>query len=153
MFDSLGVTADQGAATVEADQPKRQPKEVIRRYVGGATVDIAIFEKEIKRQARNGTFIRMTYFVTVSKSWRKRSISSPVGWNLLPPSSRLPKFSAGRMLCGATGRVIPGANTYLLGAVPAGTLVSVYGAHLHKQATEDLECHRPARLRPTRLSA
>ena len=55
------------------------------------------------------------------------------------------------MLCGAIGHVIPGANIYLLGAVPARTLVRVHGAHLHEQATEDLECHRPARLRPTRL--
>ena len=41
------------------------------------------------------------------------------------------------MLSGATGRVIPGANIYLSGAVPTGTLVSAHGAHLRKQATED----------------
>ena len=32
---------------------------------------------------------------------------------------------------------IPGANIYHSGAVPAGTVVSVYGAHLQKQATVD----------------
>ena len=34
---------------------------------------------------------------------------------------------------------IPGANSDLSGAVPAGAVVSVYGAHLHKQATEDMQ--------------
>ncbi len=34
--------------------------------------------------------------------------------------------------------IVPGANSNLKGAVPAGTVVSVYGAHLHLQATEEL---------------
>ena len=33
---------------------------------------------------------------------------------------------------------IPGANTFLSGAVPAGAVVSVYGAHLLVQAAEDM---------------
>ena len=33
----------------------------------------------------------------------------------------------------------PGANIYQTGAVPSGAVVSEYGAHLHKQATEDLQ--------------
>ena len=36
---------------------------------------------------------------------------------------------------------IPGANSNLKGAVPAGAVVSVYGAHLRKQAAEE---HRVA---------
>ena len=34
--------------------------------------------------------------------------------------------------------LIPGANSKLKGAVPAGAVVSVYGAPLHKQAAEEL---------------
>jgi len=33
--------------------------------------------------------------------------------------------------------MIPGANVDLKGAVPAGIVVPVYGAHLRKQARED----------------
>src|SRR4051794_7558144 len=52
---------------------KRRPVEVIRRYLGGATVDVAIFDKKIEKPSTNGgKFIRTTYFVTVSKSWRKK---------------------------------------------------------------------------------
>jgi len=41
------------------------------------------------------------------------------------------------LLRGASGRDIPGADSKLPGAVPAETLVSVYGAHLREQAAED----------------
>ena len=37
--------------------------------------------------------------------------------------------------------LFPGANIDQTGAVPSEAVVSEYGAHLHKQATEDL--HRP----------
>jgi len=41
------------------------------------------------------------------------------------------------VLRGALGRSFPGANTYLLGAVPAGVVASAHGAHLHVQAAEE----------------
>jgi hypothetical protein len=51
---------------------KRKPIEVIRRYVGGATIDCAIFEKKIEKRNGNATYSRSTFFVVVSKSWKKR---------------------------------------------------------------------------------
>jgi hypothetical protein len=41
------------------------------------------------------------------------------------------------VLRGASGPYFPGANIDLKGAVPAGAVVSVYGAHLLMQATEE----------------
>jgi len=43
----------------------------IRRYIGGANVDIAIFPKEIRTPRRNGdVFTRTPHVVTVSKSYK-----------------------------------------------------------------------------------
>lgn len=53
-------------------EQKRRPLEVIRRYVGGATIDVAIFEKKIEKKRGNSTFSISTYFVAVSKSWKKK---------------------------------------------------------------------------------
>lgn len=55
-----------------ANQQKRKPIEVIRRYIGGATIDVAIFEKKIEKKSGNATYSRSTYFVVVSKSWKKQ---------------------------------------------------------------------------------
>jgi hypothetical protein len=67
------VTTQAKAADAAHDQPKKRPVETIRRYVGGATVDVAIFDREIKiKTAGGGTYSRMTYFVTVSKSWKRK---------------------------------------------------------------------------------
>src|SRR5438128_1844373 len=67
------ATTQARAADAAHDQPKKRPIEVIRRYVGGASVDVAIFDKEIRiKTAGGGTFSRMTYFVTVSKSWKRK---------------------------------------------------------------------------------
>lgn len=65
------ATATRGSNGAQA-QEKRRPIEVIRRYVGGATVDIAIFDKKIEKRTSSGVFTRVTYFVTVSKSWKKK---------------------------------------------------------------------------------
>ncbi len=64
-------------------EQKKRPVEVIRRYVGGATIDVAIFEKKIEKRTATGVFTRVTYFVTVSKSWRKRQeegYDGPAEW-------------------------------------------------------------------------
>ncbi|MGC3970598.1 MAG: hypothetical protein QM775_25665 [Pirellulales bacterium] len=53
-------------------EQKRKPIEVIRRYVGGATIDVALFEKRIEKKRGNSTFSLSTYFVAVSKSWKKK---------------------------------------------------------------------------------
>ena len=42
-------------------------------------------------------------------------------------------------LRGALGRISPGADTYLLGAVPIGVVASIYGAHLLRRATRELQ--------------
>ena len=51
-------------------------------------------------------------------------------------------------LRGALGRLYPGADIYLLGAVPVGVVASVHGAHLRCRATEGLQRRRPRRLHP-----
>ncbi len=53
-------------------EQKRRPIEVIRRYVGGATIDVAIFEKKIEKRNGNAVYSRSTFFVAVSKSWKKK---------------------------------------------------------------------------------
>ena len=66
-------TGTQRAANAANDQAKKRPVDVIRRYIGGANVDIAIFEKENRTPGRNGgVFTRYTHFVTVTKSWKKK---------------------------------------------------------------------------------
>lgn len=50
--------------------------------------------------------------------------------------SRHPRFPLGGY-CVVRDVQIPGANIYLSGAVSAGVVALVRGAHLHLQATED----------------
>ena len=40
-------------------------------------------------------------------------------------------------LRGALGRIYPGADTYLMGAVPVGAVAPVHGAHLLRRATRE----------------
>jgi hypothetical protein len=47
-------------------------------------------------------------------------------------------------LRGALGSTYPGADMYLSGAVPAGTVVSVHGSHLRKRATRVKQRRRPS---------
>jgi hypothetical protein len=67
-------TRSRAPANGESTEPKSErPVETIRRWVGGATVDVAIFAKEHSRKTGDGgVYTRKTYFVVVSKSWRKK---------------------------------------------------------------------------------
>lgn len=69
------------------EDSKRRPIEVIRRYVGGATVDIAIFDRKIEKRTASGVFTRYTYFVTVSKSWKKKREEGQEGPDVYESSS------------------------------------------------------------------
>ncbi len=63
------------------------------------------------------------------------------------PGWSVPKYHWGGA-AGCAKPFIPGANTYLEGAVPAGAVVSVYGAHLLVQAAEGT-CGWSARVAPS----
>ncbi|CAA7626102.1 hypothetical protein MTBSS4_60028 [Magnetospirillum sp. SS-4] len=54
------------------------------------------------------------------------------------------------LLRGASGSQRPWGYIFLLGAVPVEALVSLHGAHLHKQATEDLQANGRGGAAPTR---
>ena len=66
-------------------------------------------------------------------------MASPNGSRLLQPGWRAPSFRQRAGLRGALGRISPGADTYLLGAVPVGVVASIYGAHLLRRATRELQ--------------
>jgi len=76
------------ATPEQGDKEKRKPIHRIERYVGGAKIQIAIFDKTIETPGRHGgVFVRMTYFVSVAKSyqdkddnWKNTSVFNP--WEL-----------------------------------------------------------------------
>jgi len=61
-------------AKSEAPESKAErPIETIRRWIGGANIDVAIFAKEHRTPTTNGgVYIFKTYFVAVGKSWKRK---------------------------------------------------------------------------------
>ena len=70
---------------------------------------------------------------------RAASTASPSASSPLRPGWRHPSYQLRVGLRGALGRISPGADTYLLGAVPVGVVASIHGAHLLRRATRELQ--------------